>query len=191
MIVRARVCNVCTYHFGQCTSFILHTFVYFLVKHACITPGSAKHRIIGASECLQRLFPFYTASTKLKWGVLVSPCSIARPSVRASICPSVDRIVFVLYLQQYSTDPFHIYTSYQAALEGVSRVEFWQIPIICNFDFVLFWLGIQYEPTVWISMGWWVWVSSERGRSSYSSCYRVMRTPPIISWRYIENINVM
>ena len=50
------------------------------------------------------------ASTKLKGGILVSPC----PSVRLSICPSVDRIVSALYLQQYSSDPFHICTSYQA-----------------------------------------------------------------------------
>ena len=43
-----------------------------------------------------------------KGGILVSPC----PSVRPSVCPSVDRIVSALYLQQYSSDPFHIYTSY-------------------------------------------------------------------------------
>ena len=41
------------------------------------------------------------ASKKLKGGILVSPC------------PSVDRIVSALYLQQYSLDPFHICTSYQ------------------------------------------------------------------------------
>ena len=42
--------------------------------------------------------------------------------VRLSVCPSVDRIVSALYLQQYSSDPFHICTSYQATSEGVSRV---------------------------------------------------------------------
>ena len=60
------------------------------------------------------------ASTKLKGGILVSPC----PSVHPSVCPSVARIVSVLYLQQYSSDPFHICTSYQATSEGVSRVMF-------------------------------------------------------------------
>ena len=55
-----------------------------------------------------------------KGGVLVSPC----PSVRPSVCPSVDRIVSALYLQQYSSDPFHICTSYQATPEGVSHVTF-------------------------------------------------------------------
>ena len=54
---------------------------------------------------------------------------------------------------RYSTDPFHIYTSYHATSEGVLRVKlfskfkdfFWQILWIRNFDFYLFWLGIQYE----------------------------------------------
>ena len=41
--------------------------------------------------------------------------------IRLSVCPSVDRIVSALYLQQYSSDLFHIYTSYQATSEGVSR----------------------------------------------------------------------
>ena len=41
-----------------------------------------------------------------------------------SVCLSVDRIVSALYLQQYSSDPFHICTSYQATSEGVSRVMF-------------------------------------------------------------------
>ena len=53
-----------------------------------------------------------------KGGILVSPC----PSVRLSVCPSVDRIVSALYLQQYSSDPFHFCTSYQATSEGVSHV---------------------------------------------------------------------
>ena len=56
--------------------------------------------------------------------------------VRLSVCPSVDRIVSALYLQQYSSDPFHICTSYQTTSEGVSRVmpvskfknlKFWRI----------------------------------------------------------------
>ena len=56
--------------------------------------------------------------------------------VRLSVCPSVNRIVSALYLQEYSSDPFHICTSYQATSEGVSRVmpiskfknlKFWRI----------------------------------------------------------------
>ena len=51
-----------------------------------------------------------------KGGILVSGT--------LSVCPSVDRIVSALYLKQYSSDPFHIYTSYQATSEGVSCVTF-------------------------------------------------------------------
>ena len=40
-----------------------------------------------------------------------------------SVCPSVDRIVSTLYLQQYTPDPFHIYTSFQATSEGLSHVR--------------------------------------------------------------------
>ena len=56
--------------------------------------------------------------------------------ITLSVCPSVDRIVSALYLQQYTSDPFHICTSYQATSEGVSRVisvsifknaKFWRI----------------------------------------------------------------
>ena len=61
------------------------------------------------------------ASTKLKGGYTGITLSVC-PSVRPSVCPSVDRIVSALYLQQYSSDPFHICTSYQATSEGVSRV---------------------------------------------------------------------
>ena len=106
-------------------------------------------------------------------GILVSPC----PSVCLSVCPSVDRIVSALYLQQYSLDPYHICTSYQATSEGVSGVmsvtkfknlKFWRILKICNLDFVFFWLGIQYDSIEWVIMrrrG----VSSERRHSSCSS----------------------
>ena len=82
-------------------------------------------------------------------------------SVRPSVCPSVDRIVSALYLQEYSSDPFHICTSYQATSEGVSRV----MPI-SKFKNL-----IQYDSMVWVIMrrrG----VSSERRRSSCSSWYR-------------------
>ena len=78
--------------------------------------------------------------------------------VRLSVCPSVDRIVSALYLQEYSLDPFHICTSYQATSEGVSRVmpvskfKNSKIFLICNFDFVFFWLGIQYDSMVWVIM---------------------------------------
>ena len=79
------------------------------------------------------------ASTKLKGGYT---------GITLSVCPSVDRIVSALYLQQYSSDPFHICTSYQATSEGVSHVmpvskfknlQFWRFFKICSFAFVFFW----------------------------------------------------
>ena len=133
------------------------------------------------------------ASTKLiegYTGITLSVC----PSVRLSVCPSVDRIVSALYLQQYSSDPFYICTSYQATSEGVSRVmpvskfkhlKFWRIFKICNVDFVIFWLGIQYDSIVWVIMrrrG----VSSERRRSSCSSLSWCRLT---ISHCYSKQIN--
>ena len=96
------------------------------------------------------LYPRLQRSWKGYTGFTLSVC----PSVRPSVCPSVDRIVSTLYLQQYSSDPFHICTSYQATSEGVSHVMFvsklkslkfsWILKI-CKFDFVFFWLGIQYD----------------------------------------------
>ena len=100
-----------------------------------------------------------------KGGILVSPCPSVRPSVHLSICPSVDRIVSALCLQQYSSDPFHICTSYHATSKSMPRVKFvsqfknlkfWQIRPICNFHFVFFWLGIQYDSMTWVIMRrWW------------------------------------
>ena len=67
--------------------------------------------------------------------------------------------------------------SYQGTSEGVPCVnifckipkfEFLAIFKICNFDFILFWLGIQYESIVWTNMGRRV-VFSECWCSSYSS----------------------
>ena len=91
-------------------------------------------------------------------GIMVSLC----PSVRPSVHPSVLHPVSALWLLQFWLDPFHIYTSYQATSEGVScvnflatfkNVKFWQFLKICNFDFVLFWLGIWCESLVWVIMG--------------------------------------
>ena len=53
------------------------------------------------------------------------------------LCPSVDRIVSVLYLQPYSSDPFHIGTFYQATSERLSRVMF-----VSKFKHLEFWLII-------------------------------------------------
>ena len=55
---------------------------------------------------------FNEAEEGVYWFHLVSYS--VRPSVHLSISQSVDRIMAVLYLQQYSPDPFHAYTTYQA-----------------------------------------------------------------------------
>ena len=125
------------------------------------------------------------ASTKSKRGYTDFTLSVC-----PSVCPSVYRIVSALYLQQYSPDPFHICTSYQATSEGVSHVmfvskfknlKFWQIRQICNFDFVFFWLGIQYESIVWNIIRRWG-VSSELRRSSCSNCELDMWCDMLLSY---------
>ena len=132
----------------------------------------------------QRLIHYTPASTKLKRGYTGFTLSVC-PSVRLSICLSVDRVVSALYLQQYLLDPFHICISYQAILEGVLREMFVSkckklnfgaffkfVTFVCKFvicNFVFFWLGIQYDSIVWVIMRW-RGVSSECMRSSCSSC---------------------
>ena len=54
--------------------------------------------------------------------LFIPPASTKCTGITLSVCPSVDRIVFALYLQQYWSDPFHICTPYQATSEGVSHV---------------------------------------------------------------------
>ena len=123
-----------------------------------------------------RFLSYPSTSTKLKGGYT---------GFTLSVCPSVDRIVSALYLQQYLSDPFHICTSYQASWEGVSHVmfvskfkkkmKFWRILYICNFDFVFFCLGIQHDSIVWVIMRR-RWVSSECRRSSCSSFRQIVLT---------------
>ena len=53
-------------------------------------------------------------------------------------------------------------------------LNFWQIFQLCNFDFVLFWLGIWYESIVWVIMGW-QGVFSERRHPSCTSFVLYLR----------------
>ena len=101
---------------------------------------------------------------RLRRGVYWFHCLSVRPS---SVSPSVNRIVSAVYLQQYSPDPFDIYASYQATSDvsyffsKLKNLNFWQIPKICKFNFVLFWLVIQYESIVimggGVGGGWVAW----------------------------------
>ena len=86
------------------------------------------------------------ASTKLKGGYTGFTLSICL-SVHLSVCPSVDRIVSALYLQQYLSDPFHICTSYQATSEGVLHVMF-----VSNLLNLYLWLCLllTWDP-IWLN----------------------------------------
>ena len=95
------------------------------------------------------------ASTKLKGGYT---------GITLSVCLSVDRIVSALYLQQCSSDLFHICTSYQATSEGVSRVM--PISKFKNFRLLLTWDPIWPNGMIIMRRRG---VSSERRRSSCSS----------------------
>ena len=81
-------------------------------------------------------------------------------SIRLSICPS--RILCPLCRAYSSCWIYVIFIHLIKQLQKVCKVtckilnlNFWQFFKICNFDFVLFWLGIWCEPLVWIIMGWW------------------------------------
>ena len=85
-------------------------------------------------------------------------------SVRLSLVRlSVDKIVSALYLLQYSPDPFHINTSYQATSEGVLHV-FFKIKKIWSFGkffksvtwtLSCFVLGYMSWSVVWVIMARW------------------------------------
>ena len=101
------------------------------------------------------------SAPKSCWGYIGFTPSVC-PSVSTFVRPSFQHSVSTLYCLQFWLDPFHILTSYQATSEGVSHVkflakfqhlDFWQFFWICNFDFVLFWLGIWCESLVWVIMG--------------------------------------
>ena len=68
-----------------------------------------------------------------KYAVQLASWQLRSNSPKMSVCPSVDKMVSALYLQQYSLDPFHICTSYQATSEGVSGVMF--VSKFKNFKF--------------------------------------------------------
>ena len=82
---------------------------------------------------------FFTspASTKLKARYTGSPLSF---------CPYVDRTVSALYphLIKQLQKVCRVWRLFQ-------NLKFWQILKICNFDFVVFWLGIQYDLIVWFN----------------------------------------
>ena len=96
------------------------------------------------------------ASTKLKGeytGFTLSIC----PSVLLSVCPSVDRIDPLCIFNNTCQIHFilHILSSNFrrcVVCKNLKNMKFRPILQICNFDIVLFWLGIQYDSIVWVIM---------------------------------------
>ena len=80
------------------------------------------------------LYPLLQRSWSGGGGILASPDTYIKCAIQMSVRPSVERIVSALYLQQYSSDPFHICTSYQATSEDVPRV----MPV-SKFTILKFW----------------------------------------------------
>ena len=80
-------------------------------------------------------------------------------NVRLSICPSVDRIMSALYLQQYSSDPFHILyilsSNFRRCVACNVCFKIWNFGKF--FKFVTLTLsssdlGIKYDSIEWVIM---------------------------------------
>ena len=115
-------------HFHECLLLVpcVPLQVFTLRKGGYFTWTQRKHTMeacsIWGKDVLFVGLLYPSLQRSWKGGILVSPC------------PSVDRSVSALYLQQYLSDPFHICTSYQATLEGVSHVMF-----VSKFQNLKFW----------------------------------------------------
>ena len=137
------------------------------------------YRIYNDLPVLVSLYPCFN---EVERDILVSPCLSVRPSVHLSVCGqngvcSVSSTIFarsISYSHILLSD-FGRCVKCKKTFFFFSKLEnskFSQILQVCNFDcvlfwidFLLFWIGIQYESIVWIIMGW-VGVSSECGHSS-------------------------
>ena len=76
-----------------------------------------------------------------------------------SVGPSVPRPVSTLWRLHFWLDPFILYilsSNFRRCVKffaNFPNLIFWHFFKICNFDFVLFWLGIWCESLVWVIMG--------------------------------------
>ena len=96
-------------------------------------------------------------------GITLSVCPSSRlsvrPSVRLSVCgknrvrsvSSTILIGSISYLHILFSN-FRRYVACNACFKIQKFGEFWRFFLICNFDFVFFWLGIQYDSMVWVIM---------------------------------------
>ena len=135
----------------------LRLFCFQALSHWCLAVLNNWYQAMASGviqDCCEKCMEKYdkdgvitvTIYTNVKFKILLYPCWTKLKGgctcFTLSVCPSVDRIVSALYLPQYSLDPFHIYTSYQATSEGVSPVKFlkwinlkfWQILKLYNLD---------------------------------------------------------
>ena len=79
------------------------------------------------------------ASTKLKGGILVTPCPFVR--LWTASCP--------LCIFHNTCWIYFIFAHL------IKQLKFWQIIQICNIDFVFFFALIQYESIVWVIIRRW------------------------------------
>ena len=92
-------------------------------------PGRVTH------ICVSKHWHYHTPrTTKLLGNILVSPRPSVCPSVRLSVRPSVRPASRVRSVAPTVLAGFHIYTSYQATSEGVSRVR-----LLAKFQNLHFW----------------------------------------------------
>ena len=108
------------------------------------------------------LYPLLQRSWK--GGILFSPCLSVRLWTESCLLCIFNNTHWILF----------IFSHLIKQLQKVPRVmfvskfkplKFWRILKICNFNFVFFWLGIQYDLMVWVIMRRRR-VSSESRRSS-------------------------
>ena len=111
-------------------------------------------------ECKYSKWDIYTfqiippAQQSCWGGILVSlRPSVPRPSrIPCPLCSfySSGWIHFIfMHLIKQLQKVCHV----QSFLPNFKNFKFWQFFKICNFDFVLFWLGIWCESLVWVIMG--------------------------------------
>ena len=97
----------------------------------------------------------YTPAQRSCWGVywFHSVCLSFHPSVPHPLCSAYNsgwiHFIFIHLIKQLY---FGRWVTCKVSCE-TSKYKFWQCLKICNFDFVLFWLGIWCESLVWVIVG--------------------------------------
>ena len=127
---------------------------------------TADSSLVWLSHCAREnwMWLLYTSFNKIEGGYTGFTLSVC-PSICPSICLSVHLCLLCIF---HNTCWIHFIFTHlikqrQATSEGalcekvfsqLKNLKFWHILEICNFNFVLFGLGIQYKSIVWVIMGW-------------------------------------